>query len=183
MNHLNKNVTFLTLISCGGTKQELDEDETVPAKELYNSGVHTVKVNYAEASNDYRILSAKFGLVHPDEDLPWYDLRLGDQPLEYRKDWAATVAGDLADTIDAHDIDAIVIIGSDEYAHPLILQSTDAGITIPIFTPWQSNDEINKIGQYMAWCNEEANRPQNLNSIDTAILGEPRSAAEPEITW
>jgi len=66
---------FCVLISCGGEKQELDDGETVRAEDLYNSGVHTVKVNYGQAADTYFIASAKHGLVHPDEQLAYTERR------------------------------------------------------------------------------------------------------------
>ena len=76
---------ILTVVSCAQSKHDLADGETVPARELYSSAVHTCKDRYGRHSQAYYIASAKFGLVHQDEELPEYDQRLSNLPTQEQR--------------------------------------------------------------------------------------------------
>jgi len=163
----------LTVISCGEQKQALDEGETVPARELYTSSVHTCKDRYGRHSHGYYIASAKFGLVHHEELLPMYDRRLSELSDAARIQWAHDVLGDIAETAAVIDADAVVFLGGREYVDPLNVRANL--LDIPLFTPWQTLDQITGVGKGMAWCNDESHWPVNLDTLEPAILGEARN--------
>ena len=73
---MNNVPRICTVISCGQTKQDLETGQTVPARELYTSPVHTCKDWYGRHSHGYFIASAEFGLVEPWRQLPAYDTSL-----------------------------------------------------------------------------------------------------------
>ena len=73
---MNNVPRICTVISCGQTKQYLKTGQTVPARELYTSPVHTCKDWYGRHSHGYFIASAEFGLVEPWRQLPAYDTSL-----------------------------------------------------------------------------------------------------------
>jgi hypothetical protein len=177
-SHGDGSPRVLTLVSCAASKQDLAEGETVPARELYDSAVHTCKDRYARHSHAYYIASAKFGLVHHDEDLPEYDQRLSDRTEDEQMQWARDLLADLADAVDRHDVDAVVFLGGREYVAPLLALVDESPLAAPIYTPWQSLDEITGVGKGMAWSNTEAHWPENLSSLDPTVLGEPRTSAE-----
>lgn len=69
----------VVLVGCSGSKL----DCPAPARELYTSLLFRKAVRYAEATgNEWAILSAKHGLVMPDDVLAPYDCSMKDLRLE-----------------------------------------------------------------------------------------------------
>jgi hypothetical protein len=81
------------LIVVGCAKSKRATDDRVPAADLYTSGLFAKRRAYAEASGrPWRILSAKHGLVHPQQPIPPYDVELADLSREQRDGLAFAVA-------------------------------------------------------------------------------------------
>jgi len=79
----------VALISCSKTKRQ----GVHKAKDLYCSTIFRMAWRYASDHNDrVFILSAKHGLLHPEERIRSYDLALGDMSIEERRRWGADVA-------------------------------------------------------------------------------------------
>ena len=76
---------------------------------------------YAEASDDdYRILSAKHGLVHPEAELEPYDeFGLSEKQAE-------TIAATLADA----GIDTVTIVAGKKYTNPLTPELEQRGVVV-----------------------------------------------------
>ena len=75
------------LVSCCGPKL----DRPAPAQDLYTSDLFKKSRAYVEATCDrWAILSAKHGLVMPNQVLEPYDVRLGAMPATERRVWALT---------------------------------------------------------------------------------------------
>lgn len=167
--------SVLTVVSCGGQKQDLDPGETVPARELYTSSVHTCKDRYGRHSDGYYIMSAKYGLVHHEEELPEYDRTLDDMGAEQVSDWGSEVSTAVAETVEAEGYDAVVLIGSETYVEALepLFDMTSA----TVLTPWQTDDDVTGVGRGMAWCNDESNWPENVDAAEE--IAEPRSGWSP----
>ncbi|WP_440767581.1 DUF6884 domain-containing protein [Natronorubrum sp. DTA7] len=151
----------LSVVSCGSSKQALEDGETVPARELYNSSVHTCKDRFGRHSHGYYIASAKFGLVHHDEELPYYDQTLSKMSDDKVWEWADDVAGDLQRIVDRDGYDAVVIIAGEDYVDPL--EAHFESIDADILTPWQTCDDVGGVGEGMSWCNDENNWPENVH--------------------
>lgn len=84
--------TDVVLVAC--VKQKLDHP--APAKDLYTSDLFRKERQYAERSEvPWFVLSAKHGLVKPDEVLEPYDLHLARTSVEYRRSWGANVVEQL----------------------------------------------------------------------------------------
>jgi hypothetical protein len=154
----------LTIVSYAATKQELDEDETVPARELYSSNTHICKDRFARHSHGYYIASAKYGLVHSETEIGWYDQTLSNMSDEEVEWWAEDVAGDLAHIVVDDNFDAVVLIGGKDYVEPLAPYFE--GIDAAILTPWQTCDDVTGVGRGMSWCNDEAHWPVNADAIE-----------------
>lgn len=154
----------LTVVSCGGTKQELAAGETVPARELYSSSVHTCKDRYGRHSHGYCIASAKYGLVENARELPWYDQTISDMDDIAVEAWSDEVAGDLAALVGEEGYDAVVIIGGRDYTRPLSEHFEE--IDADVLTPWQTSDYVTGVGRGMAWCNDEARWPVNVSTAE-----------------
>lgn len=156
----------LTVVSCGATKQTLAGLERVPARELYDSTVHTCKDRVGRHSDAYYIMSAKFGLVRHDELLPEYDQTLNNMDADEIEQWAEEVATAIVDTCraDPEGFDAVLLIGSKTYTDPLVEYAEE--IPAEILRPWQSDDGVTGVGKGMSWCTDESNWPSNVDEID-----------------
>lgn len=154
----------MTIISCGSTKQDLEDGERVPARELYKSSVHTCKDRFGLNSHGYFIISAKYGLVHHESELPEYDLRLSERPDEEIEMWGKCAADSISKAVTDHNFDAVVIIAAKEYIEPIepFFDTIDAAI----LTPWQTNDYVTGVGRGMSWCNDESNWPTNVDDLE-----------------
>lgn len=76
------------LISCVSKKK----DGSHKAKDLYISSLFFKAKEYAEKNLDkYYILSAKYGLLDPDEVIETYNETLKDKKVDERKKWAEDV--------------------------------------------------------------------------------------------
>lgn len=78
----------LILVAC--VKQKLGHP--APSRDLYTSDLLRKEREYAErAGVPWFVLSAKHGLVAPDEELEPYDLHLTKTSAAYRDTWGSTV--------------------------------------------------------------------------------------------
>lgn len=97
------------LVSC--TKSKLDE--AAPARELYSpSYVFRKSVEYVERECDrWHVLSAKHGLVDPDEVLEPYDETLSGAPKATRERWAAEVREQLKARYEGKRVKFVLMAG------------------------------------------------------------------------
>lgn len=107
----------MILIQCVSSKR----DKRLPTKDLYDSVYFDAMKRYAEASDDdYRILSAKHGLLHPDVEIDPYDeFGLSDEQ-------AASIATTLANT----GINHVEVIAGKKYTDPLTPELEAHGIDV-----------------------------------------------------
>src|SRR5262249_29901467 len=78
----------VVLVSCVKSKRS----KTSPARALYTSAWFTKVRGLVEASGArWFVLSAKYGLVAPDEPIAPYDFTLNDCGVAERKEWASRV--------------------------------------------------------------------------------------------
>lgn len=83
----------IALVSCVKQKQE----NPCPAREMYTSALFSKARSYAEASADaWFILSAKYGLVEPDETIAPYEQTLKGASASDRTNWASQVHAQLS---------------------------------------------------------------------------------------
>ena len=84
--------TELYLVSCVKTKGP----GPAPAKDLYKSAWFRKARAYVEKkARPWRILSAQYGLVHPERVIGPYEQTLKTMPVADRRAWAATVLAEL----------------------------------------------------------------------------------------
>ncbi|PCR88624.1 DUF6884 domain-containing protein [Natrinema ejinorense] len=153
-----------TVVSCGESKQDLDAGETVPARELYSSSVHTCKDRYGRHSDGYYIMSAEYGLVHHRTEIAEYDRTLDNMTDTRVRAWGRDVADDLRDVLAEGDFDAVVLIGSETYVGALVPHFER--LPADVLTPWQTSEFVTGVGRGMSWCNDELNWPENVSSVD-----------------
>ena len=88
------------LVACSRTKA----DRPVPARELYLSPLFRAARKYAEnryGLGQWLILSARYGLVDPDQVLAPYDLSLRQLTARQREAWGDRIAIELTDRFPA----------------------------------------------------------------------------------
>lgn len=121
----------LVLIGC--VKSKLDHP--APAKDLYVSALFRKERPYAESSGKpWFILSAKYGLVPPDEVIEPYDMYLKTMPAAYRARWGRTVVSQLEAAFGPVAGMTIEIHASADYVGPLssLLSSQGARVVTPL---------------------------------------------------
>ncbi|MFC6720920.1 DUF6884 domain-containing protein [Natrialbaceae archaeon GCM10025810] len=153
-----------TVVSCGATKRDLAPGESVPARELYASSVHTCKDRYGLHSDGYYIMSAEYGLVHNQTEISYYDRTLDDMSDLQVRAWGRRVALSLEEVLGYGDFDAVVLIGSETYVGAL--EPHFDRLPVAVLTPWQTDDYVTGVGRGMAWCNDESNWPENVSSVE-----------------
>jgi len=116
----------IALVSCV-SKKKLGIHK---AKDLYISDWFKKARVYVENNNydKWCILSAKYYLVDPEQELPYYELYLPKQSKEYKQEWANKVMGQLS-AISSCDID---IFAGMEYRKYLVLLLEARGFKVNI---------------------------------------------------
>lgn len=145
----------LTLIGCGSAKQ----DEPAPASELYTSSYFAKKRTWGRAWGDIVILSAKYGIVQPDREIPPYDQTLKDYSDDEAAAWADDVLADLP-----HEYDAYVVLAGSDYVEPIRdgLEAVDGEVYFPF-------DATSGIGDQIGWLNDETTMPPKVSSLGDAM--------------
>jgi hypothetical protein len=132
----------LVLIGC--VKSKLGYP--APAKDLYTSALFRKERAYAESSGKpWFILSAKHGLVSPDEVIEPYDVYLKTMPDAYRAWWGRAVVSQLGEAFGPVDGVSIEIHASAAYVDQILPRLTIEGARV--VTPLHGLT----MGQRLAW--------------------------------
>ena len=131
------------LVACVGQKVSAP----APAKDLYTSSWFRKARSYVERTgHTWFILSAKHGLVHPDQEIEPYDSTLNTMQAGDRREWAKGVLGDLAPRL--KDVQTVVFLAGLRYREFLTLNLKRRGIEVSI--PMEGL----RIGEQMRWLSE-----------------------------
>jgi hypothetical protein len=149
----------IALVGCGSAKIDLEDDETVPAKDLYDSNYFALKRELAEECCDkWRILSAKHGLLSPDEEIGTYDASLKPSSESYIGDyqagkWAVNTSNEIRvfDSFQAVYARYVVLAGEDYVTH--IEDELTTGHRTVSF-PFRS-DDLGGIGDQQRWLRQQ----------------------------
>ena len=128
------------LVSCGDQKQPVP----APARDLYISRWFCKARSYTESTRrPWFVLSAKHGLVHPDDVISPYDVTLNTMRVAGRRQWASRVLTQLGPHLD--DVEAIVFLAGQRYREFLEppLRSRGLVVSVPM--------EGLKIGEQLRW--------------------------------
>lgn len=107
---------MITLVGCGKAKRE----NAAPARDLYTSSYFAAKRNYVERSGrEWYVLSAKHGLLDPDEVVEPYDAYGLDDDL----------ARDVVDELP--DDERIEILAGQDYVEPMRRHVDDERLVLP----------------------------------------------------
>lgn len=128
-----------------------------PARDLYVSPLFRKSMAYAEATCDrWFILSAKHGLVHPDEVIEPYDVRLGRATRYPENDappihaWASRVRSQLD-----------LVLATAEIKNPLMVLLSGQVYEAALYRgPWAYETPLRGlgVGERLAWLNQEIAR-------------------------
>ena len=107
----------IILISC--VKKKLKSP--AKAKNLYISDLFKKSYRYAQLLNpdNIFILSAKYGLLEPEQIIESYDETLNTKSSAEVKDWSKKVISSLKEKIDLEKADVIILAGSKYYKYLL----------------------------------------------------------------
>ena len=102
----------VVLISCVSTKL----DHKAKAKDLYVSPLFRMNYAYAQSlkPDAIYILSAKYGLVHPEDEIETYNETLNTMKNIEVKDWALDIIDQAEGKIDWRN-DEIIFLAGDKY--------------------------------------------------------------------
>jgi hypothetical protein len=87
------------------------------------------------------VLSAKHGLLDPDDVISPYDVQIDDQPAAYRSAWGEWVVAQLADRVQLEGV-TVEVHGGVDFAQPLRqpLARRGAALDIPLPGTWRAAD-------------------------------------------
>jgi cytoplasmic iron level regulating protein YaaA (DUF328/UPF0246 family) len=132
------------LVSCVSKKQSAP----APARDLYTSGLFNKARSYvAKMGQPWFVLSAKYGLVHPDEVIAPYDLTLNTMRVADRRLWASRVLTQLEPHLDG--IGSINFLAGQRYREFLEASLRSRGLVVSI--PMEGLG----IGKQLSWLNRE----------------------------
>ena len=138
------NCRTIYLLSCVGQKQAAP----IHARDLYTSTWFCKARTYAdETGQPWFILSAQYGLVHPDEMIAPYDLTLNSMPVADRRRWASRVLTQLEQHLNG--IRSVTFLAGRRYREFLepSLRSRGLVVSIPM--------EGLRIGEQLSWLTRE----------------------------
>lgn len=134
----------IALVQCVSQKASKPQ----AAKDLYTSNLFVHASAYAEMiSNEWFILSAKYGLVKPSDYLYPYNLTLKTMSTQDRKVWADNIFTDLKSIL--RPTDTVIFLAGVVYRKGLIekVQSLGCVTEIPM--------EGLRIGEQVHWLKEQ----------------------------
>ena len=117
----------LFLISCVKTKQAVP----APAKDLYISDwFRKARACVERTGCPWRILSAHYGLVHPDKRVLPYEKTLNTMRVAERRAWAADVLAELEQCL--HGVETVVFFASEHYREYLAPALRRRGVAVRV---------------------------------------------------
>ena len=136
----------LYLVSCVGKKLSVP----APAAYLYTSAWFRKARSYVDNSGrPWFILSAKYGLLHPDRVVEPYDVTLNSLPVADRREWARNVLADLGSHLAG--VDTVVFLAGKRYRQFLEGSLAAKGVTVSV--PMEGL----RIGEQLSWLEREIN--------------------------
>lgn len=133
----------IVLVAC--SKKKLNYLEQ--AKNLYQGHLFKLARRYAEQVGDeWYILSAKWGLVHPDQILEPYNVTLSDYPPLRRALWGFMVRSQLKFHAPVPFSNRLIVLAGKQYRVQILLP-LDYHVEVPL-------DGLG-IGQQMSWLKEQ----------------------------
>lgn len=137
-------VRKIAFVSCVSKKA----DQPQPARDLYISDWFKKASRYAEKTSDqWYILSAKHGILEPDKEIAPYEKTLNDMGVDQRRSWAADVARQLEEVLQAGD--QVILLAGQRYREFLLEPLRILGCDVKI--PMRGM----RIGEQLSWLKEQ----------------------------
>jgi uncharacterized protein DUF6884 len=142
--HMSRPQTVV-FVACVGQKGP----DAAPARALYTSAWFIKARRFAEShAGTWYILSAKYGLVAPDQTLAPYDATLNTMRLAERQRWAAETRRQIIQVVDVND--RLVFLAGRRYHELITPVLVDLGYTV------EASMQGLGIGQQLAWLDRQA---------------------------
>ena len=136
----------LFLVSCVGQKRSVPS----AAGDLYTSAWFRKAKSYvAKFGGPWFILSAKYGLVHPEDVIEPYDVKLNTMPVADRREWARNVLVNLEPHLEG--VETVVFLAGKRYREFLENPLADQGAVVSV--PMEGL----RIGEQLSWLEWELN--------------------------
>jgi len=130
----------ITIVPCVSKKRDTPQR----ARDLYCSDLFKKAAAYAEKTSDeWYILSAKYGLVHPLDVIAPYNVTLKKMKVKPRKEWAERVFSDLGPLL--QPTDTVVFLAGIDYREYLVPRVRQLGCRVEI--PMEGL----RIGEQLRW--------------------------------
>lgn len=140
---------ILVIVGCGSAKQDLEEDETVPARDLYTSNFAHLKRDYGDAHGGMRILSAEHGIVRPDTEIGYYDTHISDLSDREQNELAVHAVQAIRVACREHDTSEVHLLVGQDYRD--VLADHVGRLNARVRWPLSSFDGI---GYQMGWLSD-----------------------------
>lgn len=148
--------TRVALVSCVKTKRKADS----PARDLYTSPLFQGMRRYAERNADaWYILSAKYGLLHPDEVVAPYEQTLNAMRKADRLAWAERVQQALLKLLPPGA--EVVILAGNRYRENLVPYLKGHGFAVAVPMTGLA------FGQQLRWLKEHVTEHSHESSCDS----------------
>lgn len=142
----------IVLVSCGKKKKNVPSR----ADQLYISPLFKKSRLYAiQVSDKWFIMSAKHGLLRPNEIIEPYDLSLSDVPKIEKNLWADNVCHQLLES--APNIEKVILLGGADYTEPLRNKLSSSGLRVE--TPLVNLS----LGKRLSWLSSKTKKVESLN--------------------
>ena len=132
----------IALVSCSSRKQHVISR----AKDMYSSPLFLYSRQYAEKHDMWFILSAKYGLLYPDQVIETYDEYLGNKTKKEIDIWSHKVLDQLKHVVNGNEF---VFLAGKKYRTSLSELIVSNGGTV--LTPLAGLG----IGQQLSWLKKE----------------------------
>jgi hypothetical protein len=138
----------LVLVSCVKSKLA----HAAPARALYEPSAWFRKVRgIVEASGSrWFVLSSRYGLVRPDDEIAPYDYTLNILGVAERQDWVTDVLRKLLPEVEMTGVKRVVMFAGDRYRGDLIAPLQGRGIKVEV--PMEGLTR----GEQLAWLSEHS---------------------------
>lgn len=156
----NEETNSLVLVSCSKNKVwDLDMENpkralqgtAIPAERAYCSPLFEKSKDWATRRKmDWRVISAKHGIVKPGDRISEYDVTLSDLNKQQKESWADMTADELVKEINKEDYDRVIFLTGRAYMPKRLINKLPNSIEVK--TPLEGK----QIGERLQWFNEDS---------------------------
>lgn len=146
----------IVIVGCGSVK----EDSKSVAWRLYNSGYADLKMTVAMLVGQPFIMSAKHGLVPPNERLEPYDKSIHKMSAEERRELGQQVAESIPERFER-----VVFLAGKKYRYPVIDALPE---DMEVIDPFES-DELGGQGDQQGWMKKAAQELVEGESLEGVL--------------